>query len=247
MHRGTTRCEHRSNHEMWWMPSRPSATSPPPPPSTRCPQNSTRAGAVPRAPGGAPTGVGNRAVTSQLCAGQSRSDTATQNAGATPADKEEGQRGRGGNQDSGNREPERRGWESVRMGGSNNTGDGLASQPHRYRVPGQPLLNPHQVGGVSRSPDGLFAQQEGEPTRGKPAVRWKGTTGSPQITPHTNTNNPPRGAQVPPIPPRPPPAQPSVSLHHHCAQQEHWPSRRPIDPTRGAGQEIGLPVGQQGP
>ena len=54
-----------------------------------------------------------------------------------------------------------------------NKGDGLASQPHRYRVPGQPLLNRHQVGGVSRSPDGLFAQQEREPTRGRPAVRGK--------------------------------------------------------------------------
>ena len=85
-----------------------------------------------------------------------------------------GQRGRGGNQDSGNRKPERRGWESMRMGGSNNTGDGLASQPRRYWVLGQPLLKRHQVGGVSCSPDGLFAQQEGEPTRGRPAVRGKG-------------------------------------------------------------------------
>ena len=51
------------------------------------------------------------------------------------------------------------------MGGSDNKGDGLASQPRRYRVPGQPLLNWHQVGGVSRSPDGLFAQQEREPIR----------------------------------------------------------------------------------
>ena len=38
----------------------------------------------------------------------------------------------------------------MRMGGSNNTGDSLASQPRRYRVPGQPLLNQHQVGGFSR-------------------------------------------------------------------------------------------------
>ena len=60
---------------------------------------------------------------------------------------------------------------SVRMGGSDNKGDGLASQPRRYRVPGQLLLNRHQVGGVSRSPDGLFAQQEGEPIRGRRAVR----------------------------------------------------------------------------
>ena len=44
------------------------------------------------------------------------------------------------------------------MGGSDNKGDGLASQTHRYRVLGRPLLNRHQVGGVSRSLDGLFAQ-----------------------------------------------------------------------------------------
>ena len=87
------------------------------------------------------------------------------------------QRGRRGNQDSGNREPEWRGWESVRMGGSDNKGDGLASQPRRYRVPGQPLLNRHQVGGVSCSPDGLFAQQEREPSRGRPPMRGKRTYG----------------------------------------------------------------------
>ena len=86
------------------------------------------------------------------------------------------QRGRRGNQD---REPEWSGWWSVRMGGSDNKGDGLASQPRRYRVPGQPLLNGHQVGGVSCSPDGLFAQQERErePIRGRPAVSRKGTYG----------------------------------------------------------------------
>ena len=87
------------------------------------------------------------------------------------------QQGRKGNQNSGNREPEWRGWESVRMGGSDNKGDGLASQPRRYRVPGQPLLNRHQVGGVSCSPDGLYAQQEREPIRGRPAVRGKRTYG----------------------------------------------------------------------
>ena len=63
------------------------------------------------------------------------------------------------------------------MGGSDNKGDGLASQPRRCRVPGQPLLNRHQVGGVSRSPDGLFVQQEREPIRGRPAVRGKRTYG----------------------------------------------------------------------
>ena len=36
------------------------------------------------------------------------------------------------------------------------------------------MLNRHQVGGVSRSPDGLFAQQEREPIRGRPAMRGKG-------------------------------------------------------------------------
>ena len=63
-------------------------------------------------------------------------------------------------QNGGNREPEWSKRWSVSMGGSDNKPDGLASQPRRYRVPGQPLLNWHQVGGVSRSPDGLFAQQE---------------------------------------------------------------------------------------
>ena len=43
--------------------------------------------------------------------------------------------------------------------------------------PGQPLLNRHQVGGVSRSPGGLFAQQEREPIRGRPTVRGKRTYG----------------------------------------------------------------------
>ena len=90
------------------------------------------------------------------------------------------QQGRTGNQNSGNREPEWSGWQSVCMGGSDNKGDGLASQPRRYRVPGQPLLNWHQVGGVSRSPDGLFVQQEREPIRGRPAVRAKRTYGGRQ-------------------------------------------------------------------
>ena len=87
------------------------------------------------------------------------------------------QQGRRGYQNGGNREPELSEWWSVRMGGSDNKGDGLASQPRRYRVPGQPLLNRHQVGGVPRSPDGLFAQQEREPIRGRPTVRGKRTYG----------------------------------------------------------------------
>ena len=87
----------------------------------------------------------------------------------------------GGNQNNGNREPEWSGWWSVRMGGSDNKRDGLASQPRRHRVLGQPLLNRHQVGGVSRSPDGLFAQQEREPIRGRPAVRGKRTNGGQRV------------------------------------------------------------------
>ena len=43
-----------------------------------------------------------------------------------------GQRGTGGNQDSGNRNSDCRGWESIPMGGSDNTGDGLANQPRHY-------------------------------------------------------------------------------------------------------------------
>ena len=58
------------------------------------------------------------------------------------------QQGGRGYQNGGNREPEWSKWWSVRMGGSDNKVDGLASQPRRYRMPGQPLLNRHQVGGV---------------------------------------------------------------------------------------------------
>ena len=47
------------------------------------------------------------------------------------------------------------------------------------RTIGRVLLNRHQVGGVSRSPDGLFAQQEREPMRGRPALRGKRTYGGP--------------------------------------------------------------------
>ena len=65
----------------------------------------------------------------------------------------------------------------MRTGGSDNKGDGLAIQPRRYQVPGQLLLNQHQVGGVTCSPNGLFAQQKREPIRGRPAVRGKRTHG----------------------------------------------------------------------
>ena len=72
---------------------------------------------------------------------------------------------------------------------------------------------------------------------GTPSVRGKETTRAPQPAPYTNTSNPLRGAQPPPphpTPPMVPPAQPSVPLHHHFAQQKQWPSRRPSDPTGGS-------------
>ena len=50
------------------------------------------------------------------------------------------------------------------MGGSGNKGDGLASQPRRYRVLGQPLLNRHQVG-VSPAPQmGCLCNKSGSPS-----------------------------------------------------------------------------------
>ena len=214
----------QGNHEVRALQQPPNAAhaeraiSKHPPSLYKVPTYSTRAGAAPRAPGGARHGGGNRAVNSQPGTGQSTSyrDVKSSYGGAGGWDRrgcatwaprsatrqgeeqhrhtERGshtrrdkgghnrqgggaQQGGRGNWNSGNREPEWSGWQSVRMGGSDNKGDGLASQPRRYRVPGQPLLNRHQVGGVSRSPDGLFAQQEWEPIRGRPAVRGKGAYG----------------------------------------------------------------------
>ena len=71
MHRGTKRCEHRSNHQMRCTPSEPSANKPPS--LHEVPANSTRVGAAPRAPGGARQQDGNRALTSQPHTGQSPS------------------------------------------------------------------------------------------------------------------------------------------------------------------------------
>ena len=47
------------------------------------------------------------------------------------------------------------------MGGSDNKGDGLASEPRRYWVPGQPLLNRHRVGGVSAAQMGCLRNRSG--------------------------------------------------------------------------------------
>ena len=214
----------QGNHEVRALQQPPNAAhaeraiSKHPPSLYKVPTYSTRAGAAPRAPGGARHRGGNRAVNSQPGTGQSMlyGDVKSSYGGAggwdrrgcatwapksatrqgeeqhrhtergshTRRDKDGhnrqgggAQQGGRGNWNSGNREPEWSGWQSVRMGGSDNKGDGLASQPRRYRVPGQPLLNRHQVGGVSHSPDGLFAQQEWEPIRGRPTVRGKRTYG----------------------------------------------------------------------
>ena len=189
------RCEHCSNHQMRHTPSEP------PPPGGACHGGGNRAvTSQPRT--GQSTSYGDVKSAYRGVGGWDRSGCAkgalgsanrqgeeqhkhTERGSHTKRDKGEhnrqgggAQRGRIGNQNSGNREPEWRGWESVRMGGSDNKGDGLASQPRRYRVPRQPLLNRHQVGGVSRNPDGLFAQQEREPIMGRPAMRGKRTYGA---------------------------------------------------------------------
>ena len=72
MHRGTTRSEHYSNHQMRWTLSGPSAIRPPPP-STRCPRTPQGQGLCPTRQGVPATGGGNRAVTSPPCAGRSTS------------------------------------------------------------------------------------------------------------------------------------------------------------------------------
>ena len=90
-----------------------------------------------------------------------------------------------------------RGWESVRMGGSDNKGDGVASQPRRYQVPGQPPPNRHQVGGCLPQPrwavcaTGAGAHQGQTSREGEKDIWWtagtaRGGTGHPGLT-HTET------------------------------------------------------------
>ena len=61
------------------------------------------------------------------------------------------------------RQRQQRGW----------LGQPAPSLPGARATPAHPALG----GGVSRSPDGLFAQQEREPIRGRPTVRGKRTYG----------------------------------------------------------------------
>ena len=182
------RCKHCNNHQMQRTPNKP------PPSLYEVPANSTRAGAAPRARRCPPRawqqgrdqpiahGTVNAMRRSEIRVWRGR--WVGQEWVCKRGTQERQQTGGGATQTHGTREPhyhdkepEWRGWESVHMGGSDNKGDGLASLPRRYQVPGQPLLNRHQVGGVSRSPDGLFAQHEREPIRGRPAVRGKRTYG----------------------------------------------------------------------
>ena len=179
--------------------------------------NSTRAGAAPRAPGGAqwqkggdqPTArgtvnvvprreihvkggrrVGQEGVRKRGTQEHQQTGAPTDRGGATQTHRtrEPHQEGRGRAQQTRRRgaaRQERQPGQGTRMEGmgerahgrQRHKGDGLASQPCRYRVPRQSLLNWHQVGVVSRSPDGLFAQQQREPTRSRPAVKGKGTYG----------------------------------------------------------------------
>ena len=204
----------QGNHEVRALQQPPNAATlsepsanPPPPSPYKVLTHSTRAGAAAGAPGGARHGGGNRAVTSQLRTGQSRSygdvkslygggqaggtgGGARQGHPGAPTDRgweephkhtERGshtrrnkgehsrqgggaQQGRRGNQNSGNREPEWRGWESVRMGGSDNKGDGLASNPCSTGI----------RWGVSPAAQmGCLRNRSGSP----PAVRGKRTYG----------------------------------------------------------------------
>ena len=80
---------------------------------------------------------------------------------------------------------------------ADNKGDGLASQPHRYWVPGQPLLNRHQVGGCHPQPrwavcaTGAGAHQGQTSREGEKDIWWAagtahGGTGHLGLT-HTET------------------------------------------------------------
>ena len=113
-----------------------------------------------------------------------RSNTDTQNAGATPggtrastANKEEGHGKAGeatrtagiGNQNGA--DGRACAWEAATIKGM-----AWPASPVATGCQGNPA-QPASGGGVSRSPDGLFAQQEREPIRSRPAARGKRTYG----------------------------------------------------------------------
>ena len=115
--------------------------------------------------------------------------------------------------------------------------DPLAADEQRRCAVGAPGLAPWV-------PDPLRTLVAPQNASGAPVVAGAGSPGHRQ-TKTLRCRGPRVGTH--PGAPRSPPPRPSVPLHRHFAQQEQWPSRRPSDPTGGVGQEIGFPVGQQGP
>ena len=170
-----------------------------PPSLYKVPMNFTRAGAAPRAPGGARHRAGNRAVTSQQRAGQSMSygDVKSAYGGAgrwdrrgcpKGAPRSANRQGEEQHKHTGRRshattrastaykeEGRSKAGEATRTGNQNG-GDRRACAWEAATTKGMAWpASPVATGGVFRSPDGLFVQQEQEPTRGRPAVRGKGT------------------------------------------------------------------------
>ena len=114
------------------------------------------------------------------------------------------------------------------------------------RLPGQSLLNWHQVGGVSRSSDRLFAQHGVEPTRGRPG-RYP--------TPTSATH---RGRPCPPYPTQANPNPSSVPLPRLFTQQgttqhqrrwtaHRYPAMEPTMIARGCGPTRAGDVAPSGP
>ena len=103
---------------------------------------------------------------------------------------------------------------------------GSAASAHEHhrsseRMPGRPCAMPDMghAGRAARaqvSARGVCAHAASHTCGSHIRRGGGGTTRAPQPTPHTNTRNPPRGAQVPPTPPPVPPARPSVPLHRHA-------------------------------
>ena len=117
-------------------------------------------------------------------------------------------------------------------------GQPAPSLPGARATPAQPASD----GGCLPRPRWAVCAKGGGTHQGQTSrERERDDKGPPAHTPHQH-QQPTHGRPGPPHPNRVPP-----SPTRQCAQQEHWPSRRPSDPTGGVGWEIGLPVGQQGP
>ena len=155
MYRGTMRCEHCSNHQIGAHRAIHQQTSPPPPPSTRCPRT--------------PQGRGLRPVR------HGHTERRSHRTRASTADKEEGRSKAG---------------EATRTGNQNG-GDGRACTWEAATTKGMAWRasavatgcqgNPCSTGirwGVSPAAQmDYFHKQEREPTRGRLAMREKGSYG----------------------------------------------------------------------